>query len=84
VPDPALLAAILADPDDGAGWLALAGWFRENGREDESDAVRVFWPTLRDSLRIPRLLDAVLDNVRRSAGILGACAREIEGRVFDR
>jgi uncharacterized protein (TIGR02996 family) len=84
MPDPTLLAAILADPDDGGPWLALAGWFRDNGRDDEAVAVRVFWRTLRDSLRIEQSIDTVLADVRRSASILGACAREIEERAHDR
>ena len=79
-PDPALLAAIRADPDDGARWLALAGWFRDDGRDDESAAVRVFWLALRDSPAAGRSIDLVLADVGRNAGLLGASAREIEGR----
>ena len=55
MPDlPQLLAAIRDKPDDGPRWLALASWLwdngRDNGRDDEAAAVRVFWPTLRDNL----------------------------------
>ena len=37
-----LLDAIRAGPDDEAGWLALGSWLRDNGRDDEAAAVRVF------------------------------------------
>jgi hypothetical protein len=45
--------------------------------------VRVYWRTLSDSLLIRRSIEAVLDDVRRNASILGACAREIEERAYD-
>jgi hypothetical protein len=35
-------------------------------------------------LAVRRSIDAVLDDVRRNASILGACAREIEERAYDR
>ena len=77
-PDADLLDAVLADPDDGDRWLNLARWFQDFGRDDEAAAVRVFWRTLSDSRHSCRSLDAVLDDVRRNAGLLGAYAREIE------
>jgi uncharacterized protein (TIGR02996 family) len=77
-PDPALLAAILADPDDEPRWLALAGWFADHGREDEAAAVRVFWPALRNSLGGGRTLDWLLEYVRANADRLGGQARQFE------
>ena len=77
--DPALLAAILADPDDEAAWLALAAWLRDEGRDDEAAAVRVFWPALRNSLGGGRTLDFALEYVRANARRLGREARRFEG-----
>src|SRR5215207_10004872 len=62
--DPILLAAIPADPDDGARWLALAQWFADNGRDDEATAVRVFWPGMRSNLAAGRSLETTLEVVR--------------------
>jgi uncharacterized protein (TIGR02996 family) len=70
MPEPYLLAAIRADPDDGPRWLALALWFADNGRDDEAAAVRVFWRTLGDRPRVRRSIEAVLADVRRNASIL--------------
>jgi uncharacterized protein (TIGR02996 family) len=84
VPDADLLAAIRADPDDESPRLNLARWFEDSGRYDEAAAFRGFWRTLRDSLAIRRSLDAVLADVRRNASLLGASAREIEERAYDR
>jgi hypothetical protein len=33
-------------------WLALAFWYRDNGRDDEAAVVQVFRPTLRDNLAV--------------------------------
>jgi hypothetical protein len=84
MPDPDLRAAIVAGPNDGERWLNLARWFADYGRDDEAAVVRVYWRTLSDSLLIRRSIEAVLDDVRRNASILGACAREIEERAYDR
>jgi uncharacterized protein (TIGR02996 family) len=46
MPDPDLLTAIVADPNDETRWLNLARWFADNGRDDDAAAVRVFWPAL--------------------------------------
>jgi uncharacterized protein (TIGR02996 family) len=83
-PDPDLLDAIPADPDDESPWLNLARWFEDYGRTDEAAAVRVFWRTLSDSLAVRQSIEAVLADVRRNASILGACAREIEERAYVR
>jgi uncharacterized protein (TIGR02996 family) len=77
-PDPDLLDAILADPDDESPWLNLARWLWDNGRGDEAAAVRVFWPTLADSVAVGRTPDSALDVVRRNAARLGRRAREFE------
>jgi len=80
MPDPAMLAAIRADPNDESCWLALAGWLWDNGRDDEAAAVRTFWPAIRDTLAAGRCLDSALEDLRRNAKILGDCARGIEMR----
>jgi uncharacterized protein (TIGR02996 family) len=80
-PDPDLLVAIRAAPDTESPWLALAGWFRDNGRDDEAAAVRVFWPVMRDSLAAGRTLESVLHLLRRNTTRLGRRAREIEERA---
>jgi hypothetical protein len=82
--DPATHAAILAAPDHGAGWLALAAWLRDNDRNEEAAAVRAFWPAMRNCLAAGRSLEAVLADVRRSAWTLGRCARWIEERLDGR
>ncbi len=76
-----LLTAIRASPDDGARWLDLAAYYQDVGRDDESDAVRVFWPALRDGLEDGSSLDFALEHVRRHAGRLGRRAREFEQQV---
>ena len=73
-PERDLLDAIRTDPDSESPWLNLARWFEDNGRDDEAVAVRVFRRTLSDSLAVRCSLETVLDDVRRNAGILGACA----------
>ena len=82
MPDlPQLLDAIRARPDAEAGWLALAGWLWDNGRDDEAAAVRVFWPTLRDTVTVSGVsVEQTLREVARHAVKLGRKAREIEGR----
>jgi uncharacterized protein (TIGR02996 family) len=82
MPDlPELLAAIRVSPDDNSAWLALAGWLRDNGRNDESDTMRVFWPALRDGLEDRSSVDFALEHVRRHVERLGWQAREIEERA---
>jgi uncharacterized protein (TIGR02996 family) len=80
MPDlPDLLAAIRDQPDDEARWLALAGWLRVNGRDDEAAVVRVFWPTLRDTVTVCGVsLHQSLRKVARNAARLGRRAREVE------
>jgi uncharacterized protein (TIGR02996 family) len=83
--DPALLAAILADPDDEPGWLALAAWVRDNGRNDEACIVRVFWPAIRGAMAQGRTLDWCLEYIRRNDARLGQQARGLEEHVrYDR
>jgi uncharacterized protein (TIGR02996 family) len=78
---PHLLAAIRADPGREAGWLAVAGWLSDNGRNDEAAAVRVFWPTLRDNVTVSGVsVEQTLRDLARHAIRLGKRAREIEGR----
>jgi uncharacterized protein (TIGR02996 family) len=45
-----VVEAIRERPDDEGGWLALAGWLQDQGRDDEAAAARMFWPTLREDL----------------------------------
>jgi hypothetical protein len=81
MPDlPQLLDAIRARPD--AGWLALASWLRDNGRDDEAAAVRVYWPTLRDNVTVSGVsVELTVRELARHAARLGRRAREIEGRA---
>ena len=46
----AILEAIRDQPDSEVHWLALAGWLRDNGRDDEASTVRDSWPMFRDAL----------------------------------
>jgi hypothetical protein len=76
-----LLDAIRAGPDAEAGWLALGSWLRDNGRDDEAAAVRVFWSALRDNLTdFCVSVEQTLRELGRHAARLGRRAREIEGR----
>jgi hypothetical protein len=72
-----LLNEILSDPDGGEHWHALADWLWLHGRGDESDAVRLLWPALRDNL-VCATLDQTLADLARNADVLAAVAREIE------
>jgi hypothetical protein len=65
-PAPDLRAALRADLDDELLWLNVARWFRDHGRDDETAAVSVFWPTLPDSLAVRRSIDLVLADVRQT------------------
>jgi hypothetical protein len=81
MPDlPALLDRLREQPDDASRWLALSRWLADNGRDDEAVAVRVFWPTFRDSVSDGVSLEAALADLARHAQILGDVAREIEER----
>jgi hypothetical protein len=72
-----LLNAINDAPDDPDRWIALACWLGDNGKDDESNVVRVFWPTLRDNLSYASLATTIAD-VARNAKVLGAIARKVE------
>jgi uncharacterized protein (TIGR02996 family) len=78
--DASLLVALRVNPDDETHWVALASWLRDNGRDDEADVIRVFWPVIRDSLTAGRSLESTLALVRQNAKRLGRRAREIERR----
>jgi uncharacterized protein (TIGR02996 family) len=83
MPDPpdlvALLDALRDRPDDGDGWLALAAWLADHGRDDEAAAVRVYWPAFRDQVTVTGVpLGLTLRQVARNAGTLGPQARQIE------
>jgi uncharacterized protein (TIGR02996 family) len=86
LPDlPDLLAAIRNQPDDEPRWLGLAAWLRDHGRDDEAAVVRVFWPTLRDTVTVCGVsLHQSLRKVARNAARLGRRAREVERRAQDR
>jgi hypothetical protein len=73
----AILDTIKADPDDAHHWISLVCWLSEQGKNDESNAVRVLWPMLRDNLRFARL-EATLADVARNAKVLAALARKTE------
>jgi len=79
---PALLESIRECPGDRARWLALSGWLRDNGRDDEAVAVRVFWSALRDNVTESRVsLGDTLTDLARNARVLGQVARQVEGRA---
>src|SRR5438309_680017 len=75
---PAILDAIRANPGEERHWLALAAWHWDDGRDDETAIIRVFWPTLRDDMANRRALEDVLERVRRHRRLLGRRAREVE------
>jgi uncharacterized protein (TIGR02996 family) len=79
---PAILGAIRERPDDGPRWLALAAWLRDNGRDDEAAAVRVYWPVLRDNLARASL-ESTMADVARHSRLLGQRAREVEAHPED-
>ena len=83
MPDlPALLEAIRANPDDGARWLAVAAWLWDNGRDDETAAVRAFWPALRDTVVEAGVsLDETLRQVAWHSKMLARRAREMGSRA---
>jgi hypothetical protein len=76
---PAILDSIRESPDDQSRWLALSRWLSDNGRDDESVAVRLFWPTLRDSVTVEgKTVDETFAEVTRHATLLGKLARQVE------
>jgi hypothetical protein len=78
---PAVLAAIRDRPEDEARWLALSQWLWDEGRDDESVAVRLVWPTLRDSVTEEgKTVDETFAEVTRHATLLGKLARQVEER----
>jgi hypothetical protein len=81
VPDlPAIIDAIREGPADEACWLALSSWFWDNGRDDEADAVRVFWPVLRDNVEAGVTVEETLRQLKQHAATLGIRARRVEGQ----
>jgi len=74
---PTLTEAIAQNPDDRGRWLALAAWFAAHGRRDEAIAVRVLWPTFRDSLG-SLTLSAILRSLAESTAVFGSIARQLE------
>jgi hypothetical protein len=83
MPDlPALLEAIRANPDYGPRWLALAAWLWDNGRDDETAAVRAFWPALRDTVVEAGVsLDETLRQVAWHSKMLARRAGEMGSRA---
>jgi uncharacterized protein (TIGR02996 family) len=79
MPDlPDLLDAIQADPNSEGRWLALSWWLSDNGRDDEAAAVRVFWPTLRDTVAAGTTVRETMRRVAGNAAKLSRRARRIE------
>jgi hypothetical protein len=77
-----LLDVVRANPNDRRGWLKLASWLWDNGRDDEALVVRVLWRGLRDNVA-DSSLKATLAEVKRSARRLVIWARKIEARADD-
>jgi hypothetical protein len=79
VPDlPAILDATQADPNCEGRWVA--SWLSDNGREDEAVAVRVFWPTLRDTVAERTPVREPMRQVVRDAIKLGRRAQRVESQ----
>jgi hypothetical protein len=78
---PAILDTIHRQPADGPQWLALAAWLRDNGRDDEADAGRVFWPVLRDNFEAGVSVEATLRQLERNAATLARHARRVSARL---
>ena len=74
----AILNRIRANSGCEAHWLDLAGWFCDNGRDDEAAAMRIYWPVLRDSISPRVTLDETIAFVVRHAGQIGRTARDVE------
>jgi hypothetical protein len=77
-----ILNRISEDPNDAHHWISLVCWLSEQGKNDESNAVRVLWPMLRDNLRFATL-EATLVDVARNAKVLAAIARKVERQADD-
>lgn len=75
-----ILDSIHERPDDPAQWQAYAYWLAANGRDDESDAVRVYWPTLVENIASGVSVEDTLKQLTAYAKVLGKRAREIEER----
>jgi uncharacterized protein (TIGR02996 family) len=75
---PAILDRLRAAPDEAAHWLAWADWLRDNGRDDEAAAVRMFHPAIRDSLAMGMGLAEAMELVARHAVKLARLAGSIE------
>jgi hypothetical protein len=76
--DPTLLAAIGVNPNIEGPWASLAAWLRDNGRDDEADAVRVFWPRLSACVRAGWSVHTALRDVARHAAWWGRQARQVD------
>ena len=64
--------------NDTKGWLALAGWLADNGRDDEAATVHVLYSVLQENLERGATLEETLAIVRRNAGRLARRARRME------
>lgn len=71
-------------PTTEAEWLALAGRLWDDGFDDDAAAIRVFWPTIAETIAGGVPLEAALKQVRRHSARLARLARRIEERSFDR
>jgi hypothetical protein len=75
--DLAVLRAVRDRPDDGGAWARLTDWLRDNGHDDEADAVRAFWPAIADSLAMGMPLTRAMGLLGRHAAGLGRLARRL-------
>jgi hypothetical protein len=73
-----ILNAGRSNPDNSARWLALASCLRDNGRDDEAAAVRMFYPVLQDNLARGETLESTLALMQRNAARLARRARRME------
>jgi hypothetical protein len=78
-----LVQRILANPDDAAGWLALADHYRDNGEDTLALVVRTYWPAMRDTLEVGRPFPMVMRDVRKNLTTLHRAAARIAEKEFD-
>jgi len=77
---PAIFDVIRQLPNHEPHWLALAGWFHDNGQDDFAAIVRQFWSALRDNLASGVSLEETLRLSPTYVKLLAQLAREVEGR----
>jgi hypothetical protein len=75
---PAVLGAVQTNPDDERAWAKLTGWLNDNGNSDEAEAVRVFWPTIADTIRGGMPFGQAMQLLAKHAPGLAKLSRRLE------